>query len=877
MKKTLLLSLLPLYLSVAGQVMFDFEDSTVNGWIFNQPGRWIAGSVSPLSGVYSLYHSYDNAGASADAAMFSIAGLCPLCSEVRWMFTLRHATDPSSSNRWSFLLMSDAGPADIAGGNSYSGYAVGVNLTGYDDTLRLWHVSGGKADVVVTTAVNWQQDVGSPGVATIIVTRRTDGRWTVEASWSTSTQPEGGPQGQNGRHGTWEGFNEALHTPAYAGVLYVYTATRDRLLWIDDVMVQGVFIHDTEPPVPVSVTALRANLLQIIMDEEADLSFVTEGNITLEGGLTIREVKRSTPTVYQLHLDGLILNRHPEVLHIGNLCDLAGNCITDLSLSFIPVYAVTGDIVISEIMADPTPSHGLPESEYLEITNRTGDSLFTGGMFLIAGRDTVFLPARWVRSEERIILCSAANEKAFLQYGHVMALSSLPSLNDDGEVLVLRDGCRTLIHAVHYIPAFLGDGARSGGGWSAELTDLDTPFNEPEAWSPSSDPSGGTPGRVNSIEKTAIDYSCPQVVAIWPLSTDTIAVLFDETIMFSGGGAWLADGRETYPAVSGDPADHLVLIRLHDALAPGTVCSVIIPSHVTDFAGNVPSTTELRTGIATDPMMGDILFNELLPDPADGCVEYIELYNNSGRIFDLSRLSIANSYSTVATPPTKIPRQLLPGSYVALTQDRGKVLDHYPCADGLSLYVADRLPALRNDKGTVVLYDRSLNIIDRVDYSDDMHLLFLTGTKGVALEKVSPSLSSDVPGNWHSASEACGWGTPGAPNSVTVTISEEAKGLTLSSSRVSPDGDGYEDVISVNIFPGGEGNVISVTVFNDRGYPVRRLAERFAAGSGAHFIWDGTTDSGSRLPAGLYMIIAESYNAAGSSGRWKAVCALLYR
>jgi len=81
----------------------------------------------------------------------------------------------------------------------------------------------------------------------------------------------------------------------------------------------------------------------------------------------------------------------------------------------------------------------------------------------------------------------------------------------------------------------------------------------------------------------------------------------------------------------------------------------------------------------------------------------------------------------------------------------------------------------------------------------------------------------------------------------------------------------------VGVFPGGEGNVITVTVFTDRGYPVRRLAEKVTADAGAQFVWDGVSDSGARLPAGLYLIIAESFNTAGSSRRWKKVCALLYR
>ncbi|MEZ4997347.1 MAG: FlgD immunoglobulin-like domain containing protein [Bacteroidales bacterium] len=99
----------------------------------------------------------------------------------------------------------------------------------------------------------------------------------------------------------------------------------------------------------------------------------------------------------------------------------------------------------------------------------------------------------------------------------------------------------------------------------------------------------------------------------------------------------------------------------------------------------------------------------------------------------------------------------------------------------------------------------------------------------------------------------------------------------MSSGRISPDGDGFEDLLSVGVIPGGEDNIISVTIFNDRGYLVRRLAERFSAGSGTYFAWDGFSDSGARLPAGLYLIIAESYNATGSSRRWKKACALLYR
>lgn len=539
--------------------------------------------------------------------------------------------------------------------------------------------------------------------------------------------------------------------------------------------------------------------------------------------------------------------------------------------------SAVGGVVISEIMADPSPRLKLPAREYLEITNRTSDSLFLGGWMLIATNDTAFLPQAWIRTGEYIILCSSSGKADFSSYGRVICPPSFPTLNDGGEVIALRDAGGSLIHAISYTPEFFNDGLRAGGGWSAELTDMTNPFNEPEAWRASVDPSGGTPGRGNSAEILTEDTMCPEVIAVWPYTADKLKVLFDETVVKYEGAKWLVDGTETFTTVSDDIADRALLVPLKEALQPGAVSSLFIPSEVTDFAGNSPCISDLKTGLPSDPSAGEILFNEILFDPVAGCQDYIELYNNSDLVFDLSQLFLANGSNAPVVAVSSVPRQLLPRDYVALATDRKSIADNFRCAGKYSLFEIEVLPSMPDDKGSMVLYDRRLNIIDRVDYSGSMHLLFLSGTEGIALEKVSPGLPSGIPGNWHSASEACGWGTPGTENSNLLEPPDESRGMTLSSSRVSPDCDGFEDVVSVDVFPGGSENVITVTVFSDRGYIVRRLAERFAAGEGARFVWDGTSDAGARLPAGLYMIIAEAFNTEGQTARWKEVCALVYR
>jgi hypothetical protein len=537
----------------------------------------------------------------------------------------------------------------------------------------------------------------------------------------------------------------------------------------------------------------------------------------------------------------------------------------------------TGDIVITEIMADPTPSRGLPEREYLEITNRSHDSLTTRGILLIAGSDTAYLTEVVTGPGDRIILCSTGSRNDLLPYGRVMAVKSFPTINDAGELISLRNADGRLIHAVSYGPVFLGDGPRSGGGWSAELNDLDNPFNEPYAWSPSADDSGGTPGRINSVTLTVTDNRCPHVIAVWPVTPDTVAVLFDETVMLNSAPRWLADGEETLPSVSGDHIDRTVYVPLGRLLSQGMVINLMVPEEITDFAGNHTCSGEMKTGLPSDPLPGEVMFNELMPDPPSGSMEYIELYNNSCSPVDLSRLYLAGSGTSPAAAFTSVHRQLLPAGYIALTEAGDDLSRIFPCASADDIFRADRLPSLPNEGGSLILYDRSLEIIDRVTYDEGMHMLFLSGTRGVALEKVSPSLPSDAAGAWHSASGVCNYGTPGARNSLWLEETGMTEEFYLSSTRVSPDGDGFEDVVSVSVFPGGEENVITVTIFNDRGYPVRILADHIASGAGAVFIWDGVSGTGRRLPAGLYMIMAESCSTTGTVKRWKEICAVLYR
>ena len=128
--------------SAFGQIVENFESGSINNWVQSTEGRWKADTTASISGRFSLHHIFDNPDAGTDRIGIPITDLHPSQGLTRWSFLVRHGYDPSSSNNWSVFLMSDAEPAAMSPDGSTNGFAIGVNLTGYDDTLRLWKVKG---------------------------------------------------------------------------------------------------------------------------------------------------------------------------------------------------------------------------------------------------------------------------------------------------------------------------------------------------------------------------------------------------------------------------------------------------------------------------------------------------------------------------------------------------------------------------------------------------------------------------------------------------------------------------------------------------------------------------------------------------------------
>jgi len=277
---------------------------------------------------------------------------------------------------------------------------------------------------------------------------------------------------------------------------------------------------------------------------------------------------------------------------------------------------------------------------------------------------------------------------------------------------------------------------------------------------------------------------------------------------------------------------------------------------------NIPGVTELI-------QPGEIIINELLPDPYVGGSEYIELYNRSEHSLSLSALSVAirKSDGTLSTryPLTSVLHNLEAKSYLLLTKNLEGVTSFYDIADPSALCGLAKLPILANTSSTLVLFRTADEIIiDEVAYSSKWHAHSVKNKKGVALERIDPDAATQDAANWTSASETVGYGTPGYQNSQYKDAS--SGGATGIEPPVWIEESGSYTVSYLLDRPGYSCRAF---VFNTSGLRVADISNHELLGISGKITWSGVANNGSPLQTGVYIFYAEIYHPEGTVKRFK--------
>jgi hypothetical protein len=541
------------------------------------------------------------------------------------------------------------------------------------------------------------------------------------------------------------------------------------------------------------------------------------------------------------------------------------------------------DVVIDEIMADPSPQVGLPNNEWIELKNtstvpfnlqnwRIGD---------VSGQSGP-MPNFILQPDSMVTICTGSAVAALSVFGTTIAVTSFPSLDNDGDQLFLKAPNGMIIHAVSYSSSWYQNELKKEGGWTLEMIDTKNPCTGSSNWKASSNTNGGTPGKKNSVDALNTDNTAPQLLKAYTTDNTTIVLVFDEPVD-SVAGATLSNytmdaGLSFVSAITLSPLFNQVQLKTNSALTANTVYT-IIANNITDCKGNrIGSANKAKVGLPTDPVAGDWIINEILFNPRPNSFDYIELYNNSNKIFDASKLYIANRNSNGAVSSIKvlstIPHYIFPGDHMVLTEDADNLALNYLVQNPGNVLVIAALPSFPDDEGTVVALNFQGQVVDEVKYKDDWHFKLIDNAEGVALERIDPSALSQEATNWHSAASTAGYGTPAYKNSQYRRTEQINAMIDILPKVFSPDNDGRDDIAIIQYQITEPGYVANITIFDAGGRPVKNLVRNGVMGLNGYWNWDGLDDKGLKLPVGTYVVLAELFNLQGKKLSYKKTIVL---
>jgi hypothetical protein len=535
------------------------------------------------------------------------------------------------------------------------------------------------------------------------------------------------------------------------------------------------------------------------------------------------------------------------------------------------------DVIIDEIMADPSPQVGLPNNEWLELKNM-GTSTINLQNWRIgdASGQSGPLPSFLLKPDSVIILCSSSSLSSMVQFGAAISVTSFPSLDNDGDQLFLKNQAGRVIHGLNYSTDWYKNDLKKDGGWSLEMIDPHNPCGGASNWKASIDPRGGTPGKMNSINGTNTDVEAPQPLRSYCIDSLTVVLIINEpvdSLTAINPSNYSIEGAGIQGLMVIPPLFNTVQIKLTIPIHNSTVYQLHVKGLKDCIGNSMAQERIIRVGVPSEAEKGDWVINEVLFDPRPGGYDYVEFYNNSKKVLDGSRLFIANRGSnggiTNIKPLSLTPYNVYPGDLIVVTEDRLSLSRYYFVAYPENVWEITSLPSFPDDKGQVVALNSQGLAIDEVAYEDDWHFGLLNDNEGVSLERIDPQGPSSERSNWHSAASTAGYGTPTLKNSQYRGNDLTRSGVSLSKSIFSPDNDGIDDVLSIVYELEKGGYVANITIFNSLGLPVRKLVSNGTLGLRGSWNWDGLDDKRMRLPIGSYIIFTELFNLEGQKQFFK--------
>jgi hypothetical protein len=534
-----------------------------------------------------------------------------------------------------------------------------------------------------------------------------------------------------------------------------------------------------------------------------------------------------------------------------------------MSINVLKAQVDRYDVLIHEIMADPSPIVGLPNAEYIELKNVSGKTIDLFRFKIDNGSTTATVSSSYLLLPDSMVVLCSRTQTIFFGDLKTIGLSSFPALGNEGDLITLKAPDGKTIHAVAYQSDWYSNPVKANGGWSLEMIDPLQPCAR-DNWMASLDAKGGTPGKENSVVKMASGSHPLQGLQCITLSADKLLLKLDQ-----GVDSISALSNQCYQLIGIDAKTSLVKIMaplfrdieltLDKKLEPEKIYT-LMASGLKHCRSNRADTLSIRTGILKDPIKGDLVINEILFDPPSNGSDFVEIRNNSKSVINAKGLLLApkNEWGVLGTGYTVSSDHfnIFPGEAVAISTDTGFIRYHWKSSPPAHLIQTGSLPSLADDKGHIVLLNAKAEMVDEFKYTDDMHFPLIKDRSAVSLERVNPFAPSSFLSNWQSAAASAGHGTPGQENSQYLQSDSLDATIIISPHVMSPNNDGKDDLLQISYQFEIDGYMMNAYLFNERGQFLCKLVDNQLCGTRGDFYWNGLRNN-QRLPDGLYIIMTE--------------------
>lgn len=745
----------------AAQVTDDFSDGD-----FSQNPAWIGNTDSFTVSTGQLRTTTGNA--SSVNLYLSTASSQNFTS---WEFYFRLAFNPSSQNYAEFWLSTD----NLNIEQAQNGYFIRIGgNTG--DGIGLFKKVNGTLSEIIPQAGNTLVNGSSNNQGYLKITR-TNGNWELFEKITSGNYVSFGT-----------GTDNSLNSSLGLGIWIKSSKTNRSRHYFDDIKAEDNSGPDVTPPNLQSVTALSATSLNVTFSETVEQAFSEQTSLySISGGPAIQSAVRlaASPNTVRLNLADN-LNAGTFTLTVNQSKDLAGNLQTlaqTQSFEYAPPVTIGNrSVVINEIYADESPSFGLA-GEFVELHNPGTAAIPLGGWEFSDAATSVTLPNYTLPAGGYVILCKNTDTTAYKAFGKTLGIS-LPSLNNSGDQLSLKNASGTLIDEVNYALSWYRDGTKDDGGFTLEQINPALKCSGASNWIASNAAIGGTPGTQNSVFSSQPDVAAPALDSLVIESFTRIRLSFNENLdaIPAPLSSYSIPGLTISDVFYATPAGNKITLDLSTPIVSGQVYTLSL-SGIKDCEGNAisPALTRNFQYVPVGPIAERVLvINEIYADetPSLGLPEgeFMELYNTSANAVQLKGVVL-----TVGSTSVTLPEAVFPGnSYLILCDvDKAEAFSAFGPTMGISL------PTLSNSGSEVRIADANGSTIDRINYQLSWYGSADKQDGGYSLEQINPSLFCSSQANWTASNAALG-GSPGTQNSVFSNAPDTQAPVLVSYQMVGP-------------------------------------------------------------------------------------------